>query len=106
MAGGIFISYRRDDSRHAAGRLYQHLVQKFRGERLFMDVDSMEPGVDFVKVLTKTVADCDALIAVIGPGWLDARDETGARRLDNPDDFVRLEIEAALLRSSASFWCP
>lgn len=98
MAGGIFISYRREDARHAAGRLYQHLAQRFRGERLFMDVDSIEPGLDFVKVLTKTVADCDVLLAVIGPGWLDSRDEAGAPRLAKPKDFVRLEIEAALAR--------
>ncbi|MGE3230473.1 MAG: toll/interleukin-1 receptor domain-containing protein [Hyphomicrobium sp.] len=98
MAGGIFISYRRDDSRHAAGRLYQHLVQRFPRDALFMDIDSIEPGLDFANVLQKTVADCDAIIAVIGPGWTYARDEAGARRLDNPDDFVRLEIEAALRR--------
>jgi len=96
--GGIFISYRRDDSRHAAGRLYQHFVQKIQRDSLFMDVDSIEPGLDFVKVLTRTVGDCEALVAIIGPGWLNARDEDGERRLDNPDDFVRLELEAALAR--------
>lgn len=98
MAGGIFISYRRDDSRHAAGRLVDRLAQTFRRDQLFMDVDTIEPGLDFLKVIDDRVAACDVMLAVMGPGWVDARDETGQRRLDNPDDFVRREIEAALAR--------
>jgi hypothetical protein len=96
MSGGIFISYRRDDSRHAAGRLVDRLAQAYHRDQLFMDVDAIEPGLDFLKVINEKVAACDVLLAVIGPAWLEARDEVGARRLDNPDDFVRLEIEAAL----------
>src|SRR5262245_28003345 len=61
-----------------------------------MDVDSIAPGLDFVRVLEEQVGQCDALLAVIGKGWIDARDDKGARRLDNPEDFVRIEIESAL----------
>jgi hypothetical protein len=63
-----------------------------------MDVDSIRLGTDFVKVIREEVAKCDTLLAVIGPGWLDARDEKGNRRLDNPDDFVRIEVGTALKR--------
>ena len=72
------------------------MEQAFPPEQLFMGVDSIEPGLDFVKVLNEQVGQCDVFIAVIGPQWIDARDKAGARRLDNPDDFVRIEIEAAL----------
>ena len=96
--GGIFISYRRDDSRHAAGRLVDRLGQKFTREQLFMDVDAIEPGLDFLKVINQKVSACDVMLAVIGPNWLNAADENGKRRLDNPRDFVRMEVEAALAR--------
>lgn len=95
---GIFISYRRDDAKHAAGRLVDRLVTAVGRDRLFMDVDNIEPGLDFVKVLGDQVAQADVLLALIGPGWLNARDARGNRRLDNPADFVRIEIEAALAR--------
>ncbi len=61
-----------------------------------MDVDNIAPGLDFVRVLEERVAECDVVLAVIGKGWIDARDATGARRLDDPDDFVRVEISSAL----------
>ena len=61
-----------------------------------MDVDNIAPGLDFVQVLNEEVARCDVVIAVIGKNWLSAADETGERRLDNPEDFVRIEIESAL----------
>jgi formylglycine-generating enzyme required for sulfatase activity len=96
MAGTIFINYRRSDDPGNAGRLFDCLQEVFPRGRLFIDVDSIEPGVDFVEVLREQVAQCDVLISIIGRGWVDARDETGARRLDNPADFVRIEIEAAL----------
>ena len=96
MAGKIFINYRRGDDPQAAGRLFDRLENAFGAEQLFMDVDNIEPGLDFVRVLTDQVAQCDVLISVIGQNWLDARDKTGARRLDNPADFVRIEIESAL----------
>ena len=98
MAGGIFVSYRRDDAKHAAGRLVDRLSQAFGPDQLFLDVDNIAPGLDFKKVLAEKVQACDVLLAVIGPGWLASVDERGSRRLDNPNDFVRIEIEAALLR--------
>jgi hypothetical protein len=94
----IFLCYRRDDSGDATGRLYDRLALEFGDKSIFMDVDSMRLGQDFVDRLTAEVHSCDALLAVIGPNWLDARDEEGNRRLDNPDDFVRIEISAALQR--------
>jgi TIR domain-containing protein len=98
MAGGIFVSYRRDDSRHAAGRLLDRLRQAYKPRQLFMDVYNLAPGLDFAKEISRQVEACDAMLVVIGPGWLDARGENGARRLDDPDDFVRIEVEAALKR--------
>ena len=98
MAGGIFISYRRDDSRHAAGRLVDRLGQTFAREQLFMDVDNIPLGLDFVKVLGDKVAQCEVMLVVIGPQWLEARDERGQRRLDDANDFVRIEVEQALAR--------
>jgi uncharacterized membrane protein YhaH (DUF805 family) len=98
VTGRIFISYRRGDDQSAAGRLYDRLLQHFDREQLFMDVDAIEPGVDFVKTLDEQVAACIAFIAVIGPRWLIARGNDGNPRLDNPTDYVRLEIESALKR--------
>lgn len=98
MTGGIFISYRRDDAKHAAGRLVDRLITGVGRDKLFLDVDNIEPGLDFVKVLNEEVAKCDVLLALIGPQWLEARDAKGNRRIDNPADFVRIEIEAALAR--------
>ncbi len=94
----IFISYRRDDKAAAAcaGRLYDRLTQQFGEEQIFMDIDTLKAGVDFVDVIEKTVERSDVLIAMIGDEWLEARDERGNRRLDNPEDWVRLEIATAL----------
>ncbi len=94
----IFISYRRDDSEGQAGRLYDDLSRTFGDSSVFMDVTAIEPGLDFRKVIDHNVASCGVLLAVIGPGWLDAKDESGQRRLDNPMDFVRLETASALKR--------
>jgi len=98
MAPKLFISYRRDDSAGHAGRVHDRLQREFGRDLLFMDVDSIPLGTNFVKVIGDEVAKCDALLALIGPGWLDARDEKGKRRLENPDDFVRVEIGTALKR--------
>ena len=98
MTGRIFISYRRGDDQAAAGRLYDRLLQHFDHEQLFMDVDAIEPGVDFVKSLDEQVAACIAFIAVIGPRWLNARNNDGNPRLESPTDYVRVEIESALKR--------
>ena len=96
--GKFFISYRRDDSAGHAGRLHDRLQREFGHDLLFMDVDAIPLGANFVKVISEEVAKCDALLAVIGQGWLDARDANGKRRLDNGDDFVRIEIGTALKR--------
>jgi TIR domain len=94
----IFINYRRDDSTATAGRLHDRLAQTFGRKNLFMDVDHIPPGVDYVNHLNRQVAACDVFVAVIGPNWLDVRNEKGDRRLDAPDDFVTIEIAAALAR--------
>jgi uncharacterized membrane protein YhaH (DUF805 family) len=96
--GRIFISYRRSDSQGSAGRLFDRLLLHFERDRLFMDVDAIEPGVDFVEQVDKQLSTCSAFIAVIGPDWLDARTAAGRRRLDDPADYVRIEIESALKR--------
>src|SRR5262245_7509648 len=98
MIQRIFISYRRDDSAGHAGRVFDRLKGDFGLDVLFMDVDAIPLGVNFVRVLREEVARCSVLLAIVGPNWLDAKDEDGARRLDNPDDFVRVEIATALQR--------
>jgi TIR domain len=95
--GRIFISYRRQDTRWPAGRLYEALVQHFPAEQIFKDVDSIDPGEDFVERITAAVSSCDVLLALIGPQWLTVT-KKGQRRLDDPKDVVRLEIETALTR--------
>jgi TIR domain len=98
MSGQIFISYRREESSAWAGRLSDRLSNHFPSNQIFMDVDSVDLGEDFVKTIEKTVGSCDVLIAVIGKGWLSSCDQEGQRRLDNPEDFVRIEIATALKR--------
>ena len=95
---GIFLSYRRDDAEGQAGRLYGDLAQAFGEAFVFMDVAGISRGLDFRKVIDKHVTSCAVLLALIGPEWLDAKDSTGSRRLDDPTDFVRLETAAALRR--------
>lgn len=94
----IFICYRRGDAAAHAGRLADALVDRFGRNSVFMDVDTIEPGVDFIDEIDRAVGHCDVLIALIGPNWADAADARG-RRLDNPHDLVRLEIETALDRN-------
>ena len=98
LPGRIFISYRRQETAWPAGRLYDVLVEHFPAEQVFKDVDNIEPGEDFVERITAAVGSCDVLLALIGPQWLTITDENGQRRLDNPEDYVRLEIETALTR--------
>jgi tetratricopeptide (TPR) repeat protein len=95
----IFISYRREDSGGWAGRLYDRLSQHFGDEHVFMDIDAIEPGLDFVEVIQQAVLSCDVLIALIGRQWLKVTDATGQPRLAHPEDFVRLEIATALERN-------
>ncbi len=92
----IFINYRRQDSEGYVGRLYDHLSHHFETQDIFMDIDSIPPGADFVETLEQAVARCDVLIAMIGPQWVDIKDDKGQRRLDQWNDFVRIEISSAL----------
>jgi TPR repeat protein len=98
MGHQIFISYRRDDSAGYAGRVHDRLEREFGADLLFMDVDSIPLGLNFVKILREKIARCDVLLAVIGPSWIDVQGPDGKRRLDDPSDFVRVEIAAALER--------
>lgn len=94
----IFISYRRDDSAGHAGRLYDRLRGHFGAERVFMDVTGIEAGTDFVEAIDTAVGGCDVLIAVIGRQWLKCTDNAGHRRLEDPHDFICLEVGSALKR--------
>lgn len=95
---GIFISYRRRGSQGFAGRLADDLIDRFGEERVFRDVE-IRPGDDFAEAIESAIASCSALLVVLGPQWLDHRNEKGAPRLHEPGDWVRLEIEAALARN-------
>jgi TIR domain len=95
---GIFINYRRDDAPGVAGRLYDHLARSFSHGEIFIDVDAIKPGLDFVKQLDAQVSQCDVLLAIIGPHWLNAADDKGRRRLEGDHDYVRIEIASALKR--------
>ena len=90
-----FICYRRSDSDNIAGRIFDRLASDLGLENVFKDVDSIPLGVDFTTVINQALGKCQVLIVVIGKEWLTATDETGNRRLDNPEDWVRLEIETA-----------
>jgi hypothetical protein len=94
----IFVSYRRSDSADIAGRIYDRLIGKFGKNPVFKDVDSIPLGLDFKEYLDKKVGECDVLLAIIGDRWLDANDPSGKKRLEDPTDFVRIEIESALER--------
>ena len=97
MSREIFINYRRDDDPGMAHALYGRLEKAFAEERLFMDVEGgIPPGHDFERVLESQVAQCHVMLALIGKNWLSATDGSGQRRLDNPEDFVRIEIESAM----------
>jgi hypothetical protein len=96
--GRIFLSYRREETDFPAGWLHDRLVAHFGHDQVFRDVDDIPPGANFPAVIAKAVASCDVLLALIGSQWVTITDEEGRRRLDDPDDFVRLEIEAALQR--------
>jgi TIR domain/WD domain, G-beta repeat len=98
--GGVFISYRREEAAGHAGRLRDRLIARFGENQVFMDVDAIEPGLDFAEEIAAAVESCQILLAVIGKEWLAASDNEGRRRLDDPDDLVRLEIEAALKRNT------
>lgn len=99
MAKKIFISYRRDDAKAEARSIYQHLEHAFGRDRLFMDVDSIQKGINFTTVLAKTLSETTVMLVVMGRTWLHQQDESGRRRLDDPADYVRLEVANALKRN-------
>ncbi|HEY5672930.1 MAG TPA: TIR domain-containing protein [Malonomonas sp.] len=101
--GRIFLSYRREDSSGYAGRLFDHIKRHFGQDRVFMDISNIEPGVDFVDSIEKALNSCDTFLVLIGKNWLDCRDASGNRRLDDPDDFIRIETSAALKRDVRVF---
>lgn len=92
----IFISYRRADSEGYVGRLYDSLLKYYQPQEIFMDVGSLKAGEAFKARIEQVIPTCQALLAVIGPRWLHIKGKRGKRRLDNPHDFVRLEIATAL----------
>lgn len=98
MAGGIFISYRRDDTRHVAGRLSGDLADRFGAASIFRDVESIDGGEEFPEKLEKALSQCQMMLVLIGAKWLNIADANGRRRLDNPEDWVRQEIATALRR--------
>jgi TIR domain len=99
MKGKIFICYRREDDGYAAQRIHAELAKKFGSKRLFIDTSGLLPGLNFISALERELAHASVLLAVIGPSWLNTKDQEGTRRLDNPTDFVRTEISAALKRN-------
>jgi hypothetical protein len=92
----VFISYRRQDSEDITGRISDRLVARLPPDHVFKDVDSLSPGTNWRTGLLNAVSRCDVLLAVVGESWIDAADESGVRRLDQEDDWVRFEIETAL----------
>jgi len=99
MPPRIFISYRRDDASGEAGRLADHMNRRFGRGQVFLDIDTIDPGTDFVRVLQSSLRETAAVLVVIGQRWTSARDSAGARRLDSATDFVRLEVEESLGRN-------
>jgi len=95
----IFINYRREEASFAAHQLYEVLAERFGEDNVFIDVDTIEPGLPFAEVIDREVASCDVFVAVIGKDWISLADANGQRRIDKPDDWVRLEIEGALSRN-------
>ena len=102
MAGlssrGIFLSYRREDAAPYARLLQFQLRERIPDAPVFVDMDSIEPGLDFAEVIREAVDSCAVLVALIGRQWATLADEEGRRRLENPDDYVRFEVQTALER--------
>jgi TIR domain len=97
-SGGIFLSYRREDAAPYARLLKSELVERFPVAQVFMDLDSIEAGRDFAEAISEAVNSYAVLVALIGRQWVTLTDKQGRRRIDNPDDLVRFEIQTALER--------
>jgi hypothetical protein len=95
----VFLNYRRSDSAGHAGRLFDRLNQRFPG-RVFRDVTGIGYGVEYAAEIERRLDSCRVLVVIIGPQWLTSEDDSGRRRLDDPDDLVRLEIENGLRRNA------
>src|SRR5215216_5422180 len=95
----VFISYRRDESAGYAGWIADSFDEYFGEDKVFRDIDSLEPGLDFSEAIERALESSEVLLAVIGKNWLTVTDAAGQRRLENPDDFVRVEIATALKRN-------
>ena len=95
----IFISYRVHDTAGETGRLVDSLKQYFYEDQIFVDIDKIEPGVDFTEAIAKSLESCDVMLAIIGPGWQGINAADHSSRINNPNDWVRLEISTALKRN-------
>ncbi|MEM9740376.1 MAG: TIR domain-containing protein [Pseudomonadota bacterium] len=94
----VFISYRRSDSHWAAHEIFDRLkpMAHKSKDQIFIDLESIKPGEDFMKSIERGVAGCDVMVVMIGPNWIDTRHQNGGRRLDDPKDIVRAEVASAL----------
>ena len=99
VSGSVFISYRRDDSADITGRIYDRLIQHFSREIVFKDVDSIPLGIDFRQHLENALSQCRVLLAIVGSDWAGSETAGGKRRIDDPRDHLRLELEVALARN-------
>ena len=93
----VFLNYRREDAAGHAGHLFDELASLGRYD-VFMDIEKIDAGLPFKEAINSALSSCDVFLSLIGPRWLDAQDSAGRRRLENPNDLVRLEIEGALAR--------
>lgn len=99
MLSPVFISYRRSDTQHVTGRLFARLAPRYLAEaEIFMDVEAIAAGADFVSKLKTSLEGCKICLVMIGPRWLTESNADGQRRIDDPEDLVRLEVAEALAR--------
>ena len=96
MSLEVFISYRRDDAPSEAGRLADAIRHRYGHDSVFMDTSDIQLGIEWPQALRNAIENAKVLMSVIGPDWILARDEYGRRRIDDPEDWVRREIELAL----------
>lgn len=93
---GIFVSYRRSGASAVTYRLVDELQRVFGDDSIFLDEESIEPGLPFAEVILKSLKRCSAVLVVIGPQWIEMTDASGNKRLDNPEDWVHQEIKLAM----------